>query len=182
MRFEISPVIAAVRSAEEYAAALESGAETVFVVKSDLLSLREMLAEKRGKQVFVHADTCEGLGKDKVGLEVLSRLGADGVISTKNSLIAAAKGLGLGAVFPHRFAVRADRVRERVRLPSRLRGTDARRPMQRDRALSRADAAVQRQDHRGWAYREQIRRDRRAFRGRRRRFRRQTRIMVYIII
>ena len=37
MRFEISPVIAAVRSAEEYAAALESGAETVFVVKSDLL-------------------------------------------------------------------------------------------------------------------------------------------------
>lgn len=98
MRFEISPVIAAVRSAEEYAAALESGAETVFVVKSDLLSLREMLAEKRGKQVFVHADTCEGLGKDKVGLEVLSRLGADGVISTKNSLIAAAKGLELGTV------------------------------------------------------------------------------------
>lgn len=174
MRFEISPVIAAVRSAEEYAAALESGAETVFVVKSDLLSLREMLAEKRGKQVFVHADTCEGLGKDKVGLEVLSRLGADGVISTKNSLIAAAKGLGLGTV--QRFFLIdslsvPDRVRERVRLPSRLRGTDARRPMQRDRALSRADAAVQRQDYRGRAYREQIRRDRRAFRGARRRFR-----------
>ena len=103
MRFEISPVIAAVRSAEEYAAALESGAETVFVVKSDLLSLREMLAEKRGKQVFVHADTCEGLGKDKVGLEVLSRLGADGVISTKNSLIAAAKGLGLGTALSNHF-------------------------------------------------------------------------------
>lgn len=67
MRFEISPVIAAVRSAEEYAAALESGAETVFVVKSDLLSLREMLAEKRGKQVFVHADTCEGSAKTKWG-------------------------------------------------------------------------------------------------------------------
>ena len=73
MQFEISPVIAAVRSAEEYAAALESGAETVFVVKSDLLSLREMLAEKRGKQVFVHADTCEGLGKDKGGLGGLPR-------------------------------------------------------------------------------------------------------------
>ncbi len=94
----INPVIAAVRTDEEYCAAVKSPVSAIFMLKADILTLPKLLAQKGDKYVYVHIDIAEGLGKDKRALEYLKKCGADGIISTKNHLISAAKELGLGTV------------------------------------------------------------------------------------
>lgn len=91
-------IIAAVRSASEFSAALDSHASAVFLLRSDVMSLGKLIAAKGDKAVFVHIDMTEGLGRDKKGLEFLKSLGADGVITTKPHLIHEARELGLVSV------------------------------------------------------------------------------------
>lgn len=93
-----NPVIAAVRSEEEFLLAANSQAEVIFVLKSDILNIKELMKKSGGKKVFVHADMAEGVGKDKKGLEFLRLSGVDGIISTKNHLITLAKELKLATV------------------------------------------------------------------------------------
>ena len=47
------------------------------------------------KIIFIHIDLSEGIGKDRSGIEYLSRSGADGIISTRANLIRIAKEFGL---------------------------------------------------------------------------------------
>ena len=91
-RFE-NPVIAAVRSKEEFLSAISSPVDVVFLLKSTINDLKEAIDAKNssGKQLFLHADMCDGLGKDKAGMQYLSALGMDGIISTRTNVIAAAK-------------------------------------------------------------------------------------------
>jgi len=91
----INPVIAAVRSDEQYKKALKSDVSAIFMLKADILTISELIKEKIDKKVFVHVDMAEGVGKDKKGIELLKNLGVDGIITTKNSLISCAKELGL---------------------------------------------------------------------------------------
>ncbi len=93
-----NPVIAAVRSEEEYFAAIKSAVSAVFMLKAELSSFERLAAAKGGKQVYVHIDIAEGIGKDREGLAFLKRAGADGIISTKNHLIALAKEKNLATV------------------------------------------------------------------------------------
>ncbi len=90
-----NPVIAAVRSDGEYRRALESEVSVIFMLKADLLTLGTILKEKKDKKVFVHIDMAEGVGKDRKGIEILKRMGVDGIITTKNHLVLAAKDIGL---------------------------------------------------------------------------------------
>ena len=94
----INPVIAAVRTDEEYLLATKSPVTAIFMLKADILTLPDLLACKRDKSVYIHIDIAEGIGKDKRALEYLKKCGADGIISTKNHMISAAKELGLGTV------------------------------------------------------------------------------------
>lgn len=100
MELADSPVIAAVRSAQEFEAALISPAETVFVLNANLLTLQEMVqrAHEKQKYVFVHMDLAEGIGKDPAGIAYLRQLGIDGVISTRGSIIRFAREHGLQTV------------------------------------------------------------------------------------
>lgn len=91
----INPVIAAVRTDEQYKNALKSDVSAIFMLKADILTIPELIKEKKDKKVFVHVDMAEGVGKDKKGIELLKRMGVDGIITTKNSLISCAKDLGL---------------------------------------------------------------------------------------
>ncbi len=100
LHFE-NPVIAAVRSRAQLEQAMLSRAETVFVLRSNLLEIGSIAENKRGKRIFIHADMCEGIGKDKYGFAYLKEKGIDGIISTKVSCILAAKQVGLHTV--HRF-------------------------------------------------------------------------------
>lgn len=93
-------IIAAVRTEEEFSAALTSGVNCVFLLCSNILTLGEWLknAHAAEKKVFVHLDMAEGIGRDNAGVAYLADLGVDGVISTRTGIIRAARELGLPAV------------------------------------------------------------------------------------
>lgn len=92
------PVIAAARSESECLKAFQSPVEAVFMLKADINTLKEIIRAKDGKQILIHIDMADGIGKDKKGVEYLAAMGADGIITTKSYLIAAAKETGLIAV------------------------------------------------------------------------------------
>lgn len=94
-----NPVIAAVPQSRIEPAA-RSHCPVIFVLRSNILTLKRYiaLAHECGKKVFVHIDLCEGLGKDKSGVELLKIFGADGILSTHAHLIKEAKNKGLCTV------------------------------------------------------------------------------------
>ncbi len=93
-------VIAATRSDDEFRIALRSVPSTIFDLAPDLMtvSTKLRLAREAGKQLYLHMDLARGIGKDESGLRYLSRLGIDGIISTKSALIKQARGGGLATV------------------------------------------------------------------------------------
>ncbi len=93
-------VIAAVRNDGDFDAAVKSGVKKIFMLDSNILTVEFMIkkAHQAGKEIFIHVDFAEGVGKDKYGLMFLKQCGADGIITTKTSLIGAAKKIGLFAV------------------------------------------------------------------------------------
>ena len=97
---ENNPIIAAVRTSRELEAALKASVGLIFLLNGNVLSLREDIrhTHEAGKRLFVHIDLAEGIGKDNAGIGYLSKLGADGIISTRSSLIRAAKEWGLETV------------------------------------------------------------------------------------
>lgn len=96
---EASPVIAAVRD-EGFAAALASPVDMIFLFHSHILTVKDRVesAHKAGKSLFVHIDLSEGIARDRAGVAFLSKIGVDGVISTKPSLLRFAKEMGLVTV------------------------------------------------------------------------------------
>lgn len=100
MDFEKNPVIAAVRTDEQFKKALISEPSCIFLLNSDMLSLKERLgaAHEHGKSVFVHVDFTDGLGRDKVGMALLSQMGADGIITTRANIVKLAHEAGLKTV------------------------------------------------------------------------------------
>jgi len=97
MDFSDNPVIAAVRDEKGFEKALKSAVSHIFLLNSDLLTLKETIkkAHEAKKTIFVHVDFTEGLGKDKVGMEALARFKADGVITTRSGIVKSAKEAGL---------------------------------------------------------------------------------------
>lgn len=93
---EDNPVIAAVHD-NLFEEALKSPANVIFLLGGNLLSIAEKVkeAKKVNKKIFLHIDLSEGIGKDRIGIEYISRCGADGIISTRANLIRIAKEFGL---------------------------------------------------------------------------------------
>lgn len=98
-KLDMNPVIAAIRE-DFFEEALSSPAEVIFLLEGDIISLPDkiFLAHQNGKVFFVHIDLVKGVGKDKSGVEFLAKIGVDGIITTKASLIKAAKEIGVLSV------------------------------------------------------------------------------------
>ncbi|MBQ8796750.1 MAG: glycerol-3-phosphate responsive antiterminator [Oscillospiraceae bacterium] len=96
---ECDPVIAAI-SDDKWLEALKSPAKVIFYLSADLLTIGEKVqqAHDAGKILMVHMDLAEGIGKDRAGVAYLEKCGADGIISTKGSMIRFAKEQGLVAI------------------------------------------------------------------------------------
>lgn len=96
---EASPVIAAVRD-HLFEKALQSPVDVIFLLGCDIATIKERIADAKnmGKYIFIHIDLAEGIGKDRSGIRFLADCGADGVVSTKSSLIRQAKEQGLATV------------------------------------------------------------------------------------
>ena len=94
--FERTPIIAAVQSGT-LNEAINSPVEIIFVLKVSLLDVEETIKKvhRANKKVFIHIDLADGIGKDKTGILYLSKLGADGIISTKGQLIRYGNEAGL---------------------------------------------------------------------------------------
>jgi len=93
-------IIAAVRTREDLIKASLSDAKIIFDLRPNILTLEENLkiAHKANKKFFIHIDLAEGIGKDKSGIEYVKRLGVDGIISTRTSIIKSARELGVFTV------------------------------------------------------------------------------------
>lgn len=97
-RLEKNPVIAAVRTPEAAADACAAPVEAAFLLCGDILSVGGLVRRLReaGKLVLVHMDLLGGIGRDPQAVEYLARaVGPDGIISTRNQLIRAARDRGL---------------------------------------------------------------------------------------
>ena len=96
---ELNPIIAAVRQ-DKFPVALQSPCEVVFCLGESIMSVEKnvRLAHSKGKKMLVHIDLADGIGKDAEGVKYLSKIGCDGIISTKPQIIKFAKKEGLFTV------------------------------------------------------------------------------------
>lgn len=91
-------IIAGVKNIADLDAALESECEIIFLLCGSIFNIKESVekAKKKKKIIFIHVDLVEGFSRDSVALKFISEeIKPDGIISTKNSLLKAAKALGL---------------------------------------------------------------------------------------
>ncbi|MGB9856872.1 MAG: glycerol-3-phosphate responsive antiterminator [Dictyoglomaceae bacterium] len=89
-----NPIIAAVREEERLSQALQSKTKVIFLLKTNILTLPNVVQEikKHDKLVFIHLDLLEGLAQDKYALRYLGEVvGIDGIITTRTNLIQQAK-------------------------------------------------------------------------------------------
>ena len=93
---EAAPVIAAVRD-KLFDKALQSPVDVIFLLGGDIATIGQRIkaAKEQKKYIFIHIDLADGIGKDRSGIRFLAQCGADGIISTKSSLIKYAKEQGL---------------------------------------------------------------------------------------
>ena len=100
INFDENPIIAAVRSKEDFSRALETDVETVFLLSSNIMDVDEYArkAHEAGKKLFVHIDFTEGLSKDAAGLNYIITKGIDGIISTRSGVIKYAAENGIPSI------------------------------------------------------------------------------------
>ena len=100
MNFETQPVIAAVRDKESFFAACDSACEVIFLLSANILELESLAhaAHEKSKKLFVHIDLAEGVGKDAFGVRHIATLCVDGIVSTRVSMIRAARECGMQCV------------------------------------------------------------------------------------
>ncbi len=93
-----SPIIAGVKDVSDLEKALESNCEVVFLLCGNIFNLKECVkkAKEKKKIIFIHVDLVEGFSRDSVALKYISEeIKPDGIISTKNNLLKAAKSFGM---------------------------------------------------------------------------------------
>ncbi len=96
-QLETSPIIAAVRTPDALKRACQTDIGTVFILHATLSDLAEQVqfAKNAAKSVYIHADLVEGLSADAAAVRYLrSVTAADGLISTRSTVIRAAKDCG----------------------------------------------------------------------------------------
>jgi len=96
-----NPVIAAVGNEEELSAALISDCRVVFMLMGNVLDIGELTrrVHNSGKLCVIHLDLIEGFSSKEIAVDAIQKAtGAEGIISTRGTLIKRAKQLGLAAV------------------------------------------------------------------------------------
>ncbi|HKK96454.1 MAG TPA: glycerol-3-phosphate responsive antiterminator [Anaerovoracaceae bacterium] len=97
VEFSKNVVAAAVRSEEDLQLAIESKVEVIFLLKSDILTLKSKIERihNSGKKICLHVDFMEGIGKDRSGINFIKNLGTDYMSSTRTNLIRMGKDCGI---------------------------------------------------------------------------------------
>lgn len=99
--FEDFPIIAAIRSDEELSECLKTECQNIFILYGNLMTIGH-IAKKitdSGKYAYVHMDLIEGLSSKEISVDFIkNNTSANGIITTKSSLIKRAKELDLFAI------------------------------------------------------------------------------------
>ena len=98
---EESPIIAAIKSWEGLEKSLKSECKVVFVLFGTICDIDQIVARIKdaGKVAIVHVDMIQGLSSKRVAVDFIAHnTRADGIISTKNTLVEHAKEMGLYAI------------------------------------------------------------------------------------
>lgn len=97
VEFSKNVVAAAVRTDEDLELAIGSKSEVIFLLKSDILTLKDKIEKihKAGKKICLHVDFMEGIGKDKSGINFIKNMGTDYMSSTRTNLIRMGKDCGI---------------------------------------------------------------------------------------
>lgn len=93
-----NPIIAAIRHNEDVKEAIDSGASTIFILSTNIFDIQNLISQIKdsGKNVFVHVDFVEGLGKDQKAIDYIAQIAKpDGIISTKSQHIKYAREAGI---------------------------------------------------------------------------------------
>ena len=100
INFDENPIIAAVRTKEDFSRALATDVQTVFLLSSNIMDVDEYAREahEAGKKLFVHIDFTDGLSKDAAGLAYIATKGIDGIISTHSGVIKCAAENGIPCI------------------------------------------------------------------------------------
>lgn len=99
--FKKQPVIAGLRDSKDLEKALDSRAIALFVLFGNINILPGIMQKARDhdKLVFLHIDLIRGVARDQAIITYLAEHNlCDGIVSTKNRLIRAAKEEGLMAI------------------------------------------------------------------------------------
>jgi len=99
---EASAIIAAVKSEEQLPRVLGTDCTVVFLLCGDICNIASLVSQIKdaGKMAIVHIDLIQGLSSKEIAVDFIRRYtAADGIISTKTSLIKRAKELDLYTVF-----------------------------------------------------------------------------------
>lgn len=97
----INPIIAAVNSIDMVNSAIKSQCEIIFLLKGSIFNLNEIVTKvkEKEKNIYVHIDLMDGFSKDVAALKYISQhIKPDGIITTKSSLIKAAKQMNMFAI------------------------------------------------------------------------------------
>lgn len=100
-KIEENPVIAAIRNEEDLEDAINAPVSTIFLLHADIFNLYPTVdkVKKNGKNVFIHMDMLEGIGRDNRAIDyIYQQVRPHGIISTKNSHIKYAMGKGMFAI------------------------------------------------------------------------------------
>jgi glycerol uptake operon antiterminator len=95
------PVIASVKNEVDLAAALASPCRTLFILYGDITNIEGIVSRARrgGRSVLVNMDMIDGYAVHGTAIEHLKRrTGVDGILSSKATLVRAARERGLLAV------------------------------------------------------------------------------------
>lgn len=98
--FENFPIIAAIKSEDDFEAAVASEVQTLFMLSSNILTVADyaLRAHEAKKLLYVHMDFVDGLSKDSAGVRYLATKNIDGIISTRSNIISAAHDCGISSV------------------------------------------------------------------------------------
>jgi glycerol-3-phosphate responsive antiterminator len=95
---EQTPIVAAVKSYEGLEKCLTCDSQVVFILFGDVLTISDIVTRIKsvGKAAFVHIDLIDGLSAREIAVDFIAKnTQADGIISTKQSLVRYAKSKGL---------------------------------------------------------------------------------------
>ena len=96
--FEDYPIIAAIRDEDGLTNCLKTECQNIFILYGTVMNIAGIVERitSAGKYAFVHMDMIEGLSSKEISVDYIkNNTKADGIISTKSTLIKRAKDLNL---------------------------------------------------------------------------------------